>query len=234
MGKRVRSRRRGRGTGVYLAPSHNYEIEIKHPSIEEGLGEVLEIKNDVSHTSPIAVVKLNDKKYDMIAHSGMYVGQKIAVGTHAPIKNGNILPLGYIPDGTLIYNIEIRPNDGGKFVRAAGTYAQIVSHGERVMVLLPSGQMRAFDPRCRAVIGEPAGSGRPEKPFIKAGNKIHAYQNKAKRPYTVRGVAMNALNHPHGGGNHQHVGRPSTVSKNAPPGRKVGRFGPVRKRLKRR
>jgi len=230
MGKRIRSRRRGSGTSVYRAPSHRYIAEITHPKIDSGEGIVLDIMNDPSHTSPVAVVKFRNDYYYMLAPSGLSVGETIQIGPGAQIKDGNILPLGSIPEGVPIHNIEIQPKDGGKLVRAAGTYATIVSHGEMATVQLPSGQFKLIDPRCRAVIGIVAGSGRTDKPFLKAGNKIHALQSRAKKPYTVRGVAMNAVNHPHGGGNHQHIGRPSTVSKNAPPGRKVGRFAPKRKK----
>ncbi len=233
MGKRIRSRRRGAGTAVYRAPSHRYYADIVHPKINEGKGVIVDIIKDPSHTAPVAVVKF-DKEYYMLAPAGLYVGQTIEVGPNAPIKEGNILPLGSIPEGTPIHNIEVKPYDGGKLVRAAGTYALVVSHGEKTTVQLPSGQFKYLDPRCRAVVGIVAGSGRPDKPFLKSGNKIHALQSRAQRPYTVRGVAMNAVNHPHGGGNHQHIGRPSTVSKNTPPGRKVGRIAPKKKRLKKR
>ena len=109
-------------------------------------------------------------------------------------------------------------------VRSAGTYAVVVSHGKYTTVQLPSGTMRAFPPRCRATIGVVAGMGRKDKPFAKAGKKYHAMKAKAKIwPYTS-GVAMNPVDHPHGGGSHQHVGRPSTVSKHAWPGAKVGRL----------
>ncbi len=232
MGKRVRSRRRGSGTSVYRAPSHKYNANIVHPKIAEGKGVVVNIINDPSHTAPVAVVKF-DKEYHMLAPSGIYIGQTIEVGPNVPLKEGNILPLGSIPEGTQIHNIEVKPFDGGKLVRAAGTYALVVSHGEKTTVQLPSGQFKYLDPNCRAVVGIVSGSGRTDKPFLKSGNKIHALHSRAERPYTVRGVAMNAVNHPHGGGNHQHIGRPSTVSKNAPPGRKVGRFAPKKKRLKR-
>jgi large subunit ribosomal protein L2 len=230
MGKRVRSRRRGAGTSVYRAPSHRYVADIKLPVIKEGEGTVLELMNDPSHTAPVAVVKFENDYYYMLAPSGIAVGDRVYVGPNAPIKEGNILPLGSIPEGIPIHNIELLPGDGGRLVRTAGSSATIVSHGMKTTVLLPSGKFKLLDPRCRAVIGAVAGAGRSDKPFLKSGNKIHALQSRAKKPYTVRGVAMNAVNHPHGGGNHQHIGKPSTVSKNTPPGRKVGRFAPKRKK----
>ncbi len=101
-------------------------------------------------------------------------------------------------------------------------------------VQLPSGAFKRLNSDCRATIGVLAGGGHGEKPFGKAGSKFHAYRSRAKRSKKVRGVAMNPVSHPHGGGSHQHVGTPSTVSANAPPGRKVGRLSPSKKRRKKR
>jgi large subunit ribosomal protein L2 len=92
----------------------------------------------------------------------------------------------------------------------------------KAIVELPSGELKAFNPQCRATIGVVAGGGRKEKPFLKAGNRHYAAKAKGKKSMGVRGVAMNAVDHPHGGGNRQHPGRPTTVSRHAPPGRKVG------------
>ncbi len=167
----------------------------------------------------------------MIAADGLQVGQPVSVG--APnVDRGNALPLRDIPEGTLVYNIESSPGDGGRFVRAAGASAVVVAHGERTVVQLPSGQFRPFNPACRATIGVVAGAGRGDKPFAKAGKKVLAYSSISKAPFKVRGVAMNPVDHPHGGGAHQHVGRPSTVGYGAPPGRKVGRLSPKPARVK--
>ena len=166
----------------------------------------------------------------MLAHLGMYEGEEIEIGAGAKIKPGNVVPLGMIPEGIPIYNIEAQPGDGGKFVRSGGSSAQVVSHGEMTTVQMPSGEYKSFNPRCRAVVGIVAGGGRREKPMLKAGKKYHALQSRAKKHIKVKGVAMNAVSHPHGGGHHRHVGRPSTVSKHAPPGRKVGRLSPKKKK----
>ncbi|MCJ2520354.1 MAG: 50S ribosomal protein L2, partial [Candidatus Thermoplasmatota archaeon] len=121
----------------------------------------------------------------------------------------------------------------GKLCRAAGASAVIVSQGDHTVVQMPSGKLKSLSPGCRAQIGVVAGSGHNDKPFAKAGKKIGALSSKARRSFKVRGVAMNAVAHPHGGGAHQHVGRPSTVSRNAPPGRKVGRLSPKKKKRRR-
>ena len=167
----------------------------------------------------------------MIACDGLAVGQSVVFG-EANIDRGNTLPLGQIPEGTLVYNLEKVPGDGGRFVRAAGAQAVVVSQGDRTVVQLPSGQFHTFHPDCRATIGAVAGAGRGDKPFIKVGKKFHAFRSFSKAYFGVRGVAKNPVDHPHGGGSHQHVGRPSTVGYDAPPGRKVGRLSPKPKRIR--
>jgi len=159
----------------------------------------------------------------MIAPEGAYVGQEIECGADAALTNGNTLMLQHIPEGTPIYNVEGKPGDGGKFVRSSGLTSMIVSADpSKVMVRLPSGSQKAFSPRCRATIGIVAGGGRKEKPFLKAGTVWHHNRVKARKWPVVRGTAMNAVSHPHGGGSHQSPGRPTTVGRNTPPGRKVG------------
>jgi len=231
MGKNLPQQRRGRGTSpTYRSPSHRHPGIPAHPKLT-GEGIVTSIEHAPGRTAPIARVKYGRLEVLMIAPDGLQVGQVVTVGGYN-IDRGNTLPLGSIPEGTLVYNVESHPGDGGKFVRAAGTTAIVVSQAGKVVLQLPSGQFATFDPKCRATIGVVAGAGRPERPFAKAGKKYLAYRSFSKPPVWVRGVAMNPVDHPHGGGAHQHVGRPSTVSWHASPGRKVGRLGPVPKRIK--
>ena len=225
MGKRLRSQRRGAGKPSYISPSFKHKGKIRYPSIKEGRGIVEKLIHNPGTTSPIAVVKLEDgRKFNMLAYEGLRTGESIRFTQESIIEPGNILPLDAIPEGTPIYNIEHEPGDGGKFVRAAGNYATVISHGDGVIVKLPSGSQKKLHPQCRATIGVVAGGGRKEKPFMKAGKKYHAIKSKARSYPITRGVAMNAVNHPHGGGR-TGLGTPSTVSKGAPPGRKVGNIG---------
>ena len=176
----------------------------------------------------------NGEKKFILAPESIQIDDEIEYGISAPIKFGNTLPLAEIPEGTPIYDIENTPGDGGRFVRSSGTYASLITHdANQSVVELPSGELKYLNPRCRASIGVVAGGGRKEKPFLKAGNRWHAYKAKGKKFMTVRGVAMNAVDHPHGGGNRQHPGRPTTVSRHAPPGRKVGSIAAKRTGLKR-
>ena len=158
-----------------------------------------------------------------MAVEGMGIGETIEYGENVSLKPGNSTYLKNIPEGTPICNIENQPGDGGKFARASGTFAILVAHEEdRVLVQMPSGKLKWLNPKCKATIGVVAGGGRTDKPFVKAGKKYYKMKSKAAKWPRVRGVAMNAVDHPFGGGKHQHVGRPKTVSRNAPPGRKVG------------
>jgi ribosomal protein L2 len=140
-----------------------------------------------------------------------------------------VLPLGEIPEGTAICNVEKRPNDGGKFVRSSGTFATVFGHTPSGTVIkLPSGKKVVLDNRCRATIGVVAGSGRVEKPFLKAGKKYHLMVSKGRVWPRTRGVAMIAADHPFGGGRHRGVRRVSAVKRIAPPGQKVGLIAPKR------
>jgi len=234
MGKRIIARKSGRGNN-YEAPSHRYKARVMHPNFE-GKGTVEDIIHCPGHSAPLMKVNYTDKKGKqelyLFATDGKQVGQTIENGPHAPITDGNSLPLKNIPEGTFVHNIEGHPGDGGKFIRTAGTTGVIVTHGTATMIQMPSGQLKMFHPTCRATIGVVAGGGRGEKPIAKAGKHHHMYRSKAHIYPRVKGVCMNPVDHPHGGGSHQHIGRPNTVSRNAPPGMKVGRLSPQKKKNK--
>jgi large subunit ribosomal protein L2 len=227
MGKRIVSRRRGAGS-IYRAPSHKYKAAVRYPSLKSSIGKVKDIVHDPARTTPLLKVDFEGSTFFLPAPESLKQNQTITLGKTASIAIGNILPLGSIPEGTRIFNLEVKPGDGGRLVRAAGTSAIVVTQGEKTIVQLPSGKMKAFSPFCRATIGIVAGSGRPEKPWGKAGKKYLALRAKAAIYPRVSGVAMNPVAHPHGGGSHQHVGRPSTVSSSFPPGKKTGSISPKR------
>jgi len=227
MGHRLISQNRGRGTPTYRAPSHRFKAALRHPHVDEKetlYGTVTEITHDPARSAPIARVKFeNGEERLILAPEGISVDEKIACGISAEIKPGNILPLAEIPEGVPICNIESKPNDGGQFARASGVYATLVSHERnKTSIQMPSGELKWLSPKCRATIGIVAGGGRVDRPFLKAGKKYHKMKTRAAKYPRVSGVAMNAVDHPFGGGNRQHPGKPTTVSRNAPPGRKVG------------
>jgi len=112
-----------------------------------------------------------------------------------------------------------------EFARASGNYATVISHDSdkgKTRVRLPSGAKKSIPSTARATIGIVAGGGRIDKPMLKAGRAYWKYKAKRNSWPKVRGVAMNPVDHPHGGGNHQHVGHPTTVRRDAPAGQKVG------------
>jgi len=231
MGKNLIQQRRGRRRGRYYVPSHKFRGRVKYGNDRKSTGIVEEIIHDPGRTSPVAKVNFGQNKEElMIATEGISIGNEIKYSENkSECEIGNVLPLGSIPEGYSIYNIEITSGDGGKLVRSGGSAATIVSHdAKRTVIRLPSGKFKGLSSSCRATIGIPAGGGRKDKPFLKAGAKYLAYRSKGKQYPVVRGVAMNPVNHPHGGGSHQHVGKPSSVSRGAPPGRKVGHLAPKR------
>lgn len=229
MGKRLQQQRRGAGRPHYLSPSHLHKGKIRYPLIENQEAVVKDILHNPGKSSPRAIIEFEDgTKTVFIPPEGMMVGSKIMFTDQTKLQSGNVLPLEKIPEGTPIYNIEGEPGDGGKLVRSAGNTAALISHGEKTVIKLPSGKFKRLHPSCRATIGIASGGGRRGKPFLKAGKKFHSVRAKGTRYPIVRGVAMNPVDHPHGGGAHQHVGKPSSVSRNAPPGRKVGQIAAKR------
>ena len=226
MGHRITTQNRGKGGPTYRAPSHRYKAELKHigDDTQKITGTVIDIEHDPARNAPIALVKLeNGEKVYMLVTEGLGIGEPVLWAAAGEVRNGNTLTLQNIPTGTYICNIEARPNDGGKFVRASGVQAIVVDKSEdRVGIRMPSGKTKWFNARCRATIGIVAGGGRVEKPFVKAGNKYHKMQNTASNWPRVRGVAMNVIDHPFGGGGHQHTGRPKTIARGTSPGRTVG------------
>jgi large subunit ribosomal protein L2 len=227
MGRRIQGQRRGRGGSTFRAPSHRYKTELTHKKSEDTdtiSGTVVDIEHDPARSAPLASVEFEDGDQRLVlAPEGVGVGDDLQVGVSAEIKPGNTLPLAEIPEGVPVCNVERQPGDGGKFARASGVSAQLLSHDRRVAVVkLPSGEVKRLNPQCRATIGVVAGGGRTEKPFVKAGNKHHKMRARGSKYPRVRGVAMNAVDHPFGGGGRQHPGKPKSISRNAPPGRKVG------------
>jgi len=228
MGKRLRTQRRGRGGSHYRSPSHRHVDDVRLPHMDTGVGTIRDLIQAPGRTSPLAVIDLKGKTDYQIAVEGTKVGQQIAIGTDK-IVAGNITALSKIPEGTLVHNVEGTPGDGGRYAKTAGASATVISRGETVMVLMPSGQMKEFNPNCRAVIGVVAGGGRNDKPLAKAGKNYLTLRSRSVANKVVSGVAMNAVDHPHGGGSHPHVGGPNCQKRTASTGQKAG-FLPPKKR----
>jgi len=237
MGRVVRAQRKGAPGSVFKAHTHHRKGPAKHRPIDFAerhgylKGVVKEIIHDPGRGAPLARVEFrNPHKYQLVKHlfvaaEGMYSGQFVYCGKKAQLNVGNVLPLASMPEGTIICNVESRPGDRGIFARCSGNYSTIVSHNpdeNKTKIKLPSGAKKSISSDSRAMIGIVAGGGRIDKPVLKAGNSYHKYKAKRHCWPKVRGVAMNPVEHPHGGGNHQHIGHASTVARNSPPGKKVG------------
>ncbi|MDE1768619.1 MAG: 50S ribosomal protein L2 [Candidatus Micrarchaeota archaeon] len=226
MGKRLKMQRRGKGSNAYRKPPNTFKADVtfRGKQIEgRSYAEVVRFVDDPGHTGPLMVVKYDDfTENTLLAPEGIKIGDRIEEGKQASVTLGSILPLRSIPDGMLVYNIEMRPGDGGKVARVAGSYATIKSHiGDTVSVFLPSKKSVDLSGECRAEIGAVAGGGINAQPLMKAGKAHYIWHaTNAKWPKN-RGVKSNPVDHPFGGKQH-HKGKSSMTSRNAPPGRKVG------------
>lgn len=222
MGRRLKIQRRGKGGPVYRATIHS-KFDINYKTTKELLkGQITDMITDPVRSAPVVEILLLDgtKEY-LVCAEGLVTGQKIEIGSGAEKKTGNVLPLNEIEPGTVIFNIEKNYGDGGKFVRASGQSAILVNKKDKATVKLPSGKLKQLPLEARATIGVVSGGGKGNKPFVTAGSKFKAMKAKGKKYPIVRGVAMNAVDHPFGGSQH-HVGHSKSTSRHAPSGRKVG------------
>ena len=200
---RVTARHRGGG-----AKRRYRKIDFKRR--KDGVpAKVATVEYDPNRTCYIALLHYADgaKSY-ILAPQGIAPGMTVESGARADIRTGNSLPLRAIPTGTVVHNVELVPDQGGKLGRSAGSAIQVVAkEGERVTLRLPSSEVRMVRADCRATVGTLSNSEHQNVSGGKAGRSRH----KNKRPQT-RGVAMNPVDHPHGGGEAHHTpgGHPET------------------------
>jgi large subunit ribosomal protein L2 len=200
---RVTSRHRGGG-----AKRRYRRIDFKRT--KDGVpARVATIEYDPNRSANIALLNYADgeKRY-ILAPQGLRVGDQISSGEGADITPGNSLALARIPTGTVVHNVELVPGQGGRLGRAAGTAIQVVAkEGPMVSLRLPSAEVRMVRGECRATIGSLSNAEHQNVKIGKAGRNRH----KGRRPQT-RGVAMNPVDHPHGGGEAHHTpgGHPVT------------------------
>jgi large subunit ribosomal protein L2 len=188
---RITSRHRGGG-----AKRRYRKIDFKR--VKDGIpAKVATVEYDPNRSSYIALLHYADglKSY-ILAPSAIKVGDNVQSGPGSDIRPGNCLALGEMPVGTIVHNVEMKPGQGGKLGRSAGTAIQLVAkEGEMVTLRLPSSEMRLIRAECRATVGSLSNSEHQNVKIGKAGRNRH----KGKRPQT-RGIAMNPVDHPHGGG----------------------------------
>merc|ERR1712146_34383 len=215
MGRVIRGQRKGRGS-IFKSHTRTRKGAAKLRVLDFGerigfvKGVVKDIIHDPGRGAPLVKAQFhNAHKYKLDkelfpAVEGTYTGQFIYCGAKAQLVVGNTMPLKTMPEGTVISNVEVRPGDRGVIARCSGDYAAIIAHDVdkgRTKIRLPSGSKKWVQSTCRAT---------------------HKYRVKRNCWPKVRGVAMNPVEHPHGGGNHQHIGHPSTCARAAVPGQKVG------------
>jgi len=236
MGRVIRGQRKGAGSVFRSHVKHRKgAAKLRKLDNDERSGYVKGVVRKIIHDpgrgAPLAVVEFHNRvKYSKsvaqyAAVEGMYTGQFVYFGKKASLTIGNVLPLSEIPEGSIVCNVEESSGDRGKLARTSGAYATVIAHNREngvSRIRLPSGSKKTVRSDCRAMIGVIAGGGRCDKPLLKAGNAYHKYRVKRNCWPSVRGVAMNPVEHPHGGGNHQHIGKPSTIRRDIPAGRKVG------------
>ena len=202
----------GRITTRHIGGGHKQAYRIvDFKRNKDGIPAVVErLEYDPNRSANIALVLYKDgeRRY-ILAPKGLKAGDQIQSGVDAAIKPGNTLPMRNIPVGSTVHNVEMKPGKGGQLARSAGTYVQIVARdGAYVTLRLRSGEMRKVEADCRATLGEVGNAEHMLRVLGKAG----AARWRGVRP-TVRGTAMNPVDHPHGGGEGKApVGLPSPLS----------------------
>jgi large subunit ribosomal protein L2 len=209
----------GRKTSRHRGGGHKQQYRIiDFKRVKDGVtAKVAAIEYDPNRTCRIALLHYNDgEKAYILAPRGLNVGDTVQSGQGADIKPGNAMPLRYIPVGTTVHNVELRPGQGGKIGRSAGIAVQLVAkEGEYATLRMPSTEMRRVMIDCRATVGE---VGNSQHELIKIG-KAGRNRWKGKKPQT-RGVAMNPVDHPLGGGEGRTSGgRPAVSPWGKPEGR---------------
>jgi len=189
----------GRITTRHMGGGHKQKYRrIDFKRNKDGINATVErLEYDPNRTANIALLKYADgeRRY-IIAPKGLSAGDEVRSGSDSPIKAGNCLPLRNIPMGSVIHNIELKPGKGAQMVRSAGASAQLVAkEGAYVTLRMRSGEMRKVLADCRATLGSVSN----EEHNLRSLGKAGASRWRGKRP-TVRGVAMNPVDHPHGGG----------------------------------
>ena len=232
MGKKILVQRRGRGGHVFRAQTSQKIAPTKFIDLPVAQKEspnftLVDLEHERGRSAPLAKFEFENTRYPMYlpAVEGISIGDTFQLGEQAELRPGNIIPLKALPESTPVCCIEGIPGDGGKYCKASGSGAMVVAKSPKtISVQLKSGRVKNFHPDCRAVIGVIAGGGRTEKPFLKAGKRFALKKARGKLGAypRVSGVAMNHHTHPYGGSQHKAPKQPKTVSRNTPPGAKIG------------
>jgi len=230
MGKTIIQQARGHGSFTYQVRRRAYIYEINYPPLAtNGKFKIVKLLNSMAHTAPLIKIIANGKEFYLPAAQGIFEGQEIEIGSNVTnLAAGNITALKNLPVETHIFNIEIRPGDGGKIGRTSGNSAVVLRNDEKGTTLLLSSKKEiTLNNNCRATIGIVAGQGRKLKPILKAGKKHHMMKARNKLWPRTSALKFNAVDHPFGGGRGKRI-KSKIAKNNAPAGAKVGHLHPRR------
>lgn len=226
MPKNLQCQRRGKGGSVWRS-KRTGNNKVDYSSVrdifrkgETRMGQVVDIITDSIHTSPLAKILTDDfGEFYAIAVNGLQVGQNIMIGVNAESSAGNITLLKSVNPGTRICNLEY---GNYRIARTSGAFTTFVEGvGNKGKIVLPSKKDKFISLDSIVTVGSVASMGRVIKPLIRAGANFYKHRARGKKYPNIKGISMNAVNHPHGG-KEPRLGHPTTVSRNAPPGAKVG------------
>jgi len=228
MGKTIIQQARGHGSFTYRVRRNAYRYRIGCPaSRTPAIFEIIDLINSPAHTAPLAKMKCDGELFYVPAAQGIYVGQKIEF-CGDKIEKGNIIELKKVPVGTEVFNLEIRPCDGGKMIRTSGGFATVLRKTDKtVTVITPGKREIELNGDCKAIIGVIAGQGRKLKPVVKAGKKWYMMKARNKLWPRTGALKFNAVDHPFGCGRGKRV-KNKIAKRNAPAGAKVGHLRPSR------
>ena len=228
MGKTIIQQARGHGSKTYQVRPSAYRFRISYPKLNvTGKAKVVKLLNSAGHSAPLAKIMAGNEVFYNPASQGLVEGQDIEMGT-ANLQNGNIVALRNMPFDTKIFNIEIRPGDGGKMIRTSGGSASILKNeNDKVTIMTTNKREIILNGDCRATIGMIAGQGRTIKPIVKAGKKHYMMKARNKLWPRTSALKFNAVDHPFGGGRGKRI-KSKIAKRNAPPGAKVGHLRPRR------
>jgi len=229
MGKRITQQARGKGSLTFRVSPSAYIYRVTYPKITtEGTAKITKLFNSAAHSTPLVKIKINDEDFIIPAASGTYEGQEINLGLrkeNETPKDGDILQITQIPQGTKVFDIETVPGKGGKILRSSGISGVIMNKDDKGVEIVIKRRKIKLNGKCRATIGVAAGEGRLIKPLIKAGKSHHIMKSKGRKWHRTSAVKTNAIDHPFGGGRGKRI-KSKIAKRNAPPGRKVGHIRP--------
>ena len=203
------------------------EIEVVVSNSERDKNNEFEKAGEKRNSKSDLLITNKKIRFFVPAADGIYEGKEIYIGKRPEKKLpeiGDILGLGDIKQGTSVFNIEIFPGSGGKFLRSAGSFGIIGRKDDKIEIEIKRRKIR-LNEKCRAIIGIAAGDGRLIKPIIKAGKKYYMMKAIGRKWHRTSAVKVNAVDHPFGGGRGKRI-KSKIAKRNAPPGAKVGHIRP--------